>query len=299
MARLASVAALEVARHRVCWTLVLVAALLGPIEGCSSGKMVTLRSVPRSPLVEQLKLTARGGPQPSDRTGQFLRVYDLTGDLEGDPQTLLHKVQTIIDREPSADKIYAIAELSYLQATTSGGHGPAAGLEFLRGVGAPRLPVPVRRAVPQSRATPTIPSSAAPAICTTGRWKRACAWCARTRPCCPARPTRSTRRPATGTSPARCRSGAWRHEDFDHFEFVSDYEIKGLKNHYQNYGLGVPLIAVRQRYRGRAGRGAGTTRRAELPGDRLPAPGGRDSPADRARRRSLCAAAASWNCTIR
>ncbi len=31
-------------------------------------------------------------------------------------------------------------------------------------------------------------------------------------------------------------------------EFVSDYELKGLQNHYHTYGLGVPLIAVRKNH---------------------------------------------------
>ena len=46
------------------------------------------------------------------------------------------------------------------------------------------------------------------------------------------------------------RGGVWQPDDFDHFEFVSDYEMKGLKNHYQTHGLGVPLIVVRRSYRG-------------------------------------------------
>ena len=46
------------------------------------------------------------------------------------------------------------------------------------------------------------------------------------------------------------RGGVWRPDDFDHFEFVSDYEMKGLKNHYQTHGLGVPLIVVRRSYQG-------------------------------------------------
>jgi pimeloyl-ACP methyl ester carboxylesterase len=48
----------------------------------------------------------------------------------------------------------------------------------------------------------------------------------------------------------KIRGGRWRNEDFDHFEFVSDYDIKGLTNHYHSYGLGVPLIAVRNSYPG-------------------------------------------------
>ena len=40
--------------------------------------------------------------------------------------------------------------------------------------------------------------------------------------------------------------GRWRHEQFERFELVNDYETSGLDNHYQTFGLGVPLIAVRQ-----------------------------------------------------
>jgi pimeloyl-ACP methyl ester carboxylesterase len=32
--------------------------------------------------------------------------------------------------------------------------------------------------------------------------------------------------------------------------FVSDYKVKGLRNHYHNYGLGVPLIAMRRSHAG-------------------------------------------------
>ena len=46
------------------------------------------------------------------------------------------------------------------------------------------------------------------------------------------------------------QSRNWRAEDFEEFRFVSDYEIKGLQNHYHNYGLGVPLIAVRKHHGG-------------------------------------------------
>ena len=40
--------------------------------------------------------------------------------------------------------------------------------------------------------------------------------------------------------------GAWRSEDFDRFEFVSDYRLDGLTSTGRTYGLGVPLIAVRK-----------------------------------------------------
>ncbi len=43
------------------------------------------------------------------------------------------------------------------------------------------------------------------------------------------------------------RGNGWHAEDFDRFEFVSDYVVKGLKNQYHTYGLGVPLIAVQHK----------------------------------------------------
>ena len=41
-------------------------------------------------------------------------------------------------------------------------------------------------------------------------------------------------------------SNGWHEDDIDRLEFVSDYQIQGLQNHYHTYGLGVPLIAVRK-----------------------------------------------------
>jgi pimeloyl-ACP methyl ester carboxylesterase len=41
-------------------------------------------------------------------------------------------------------------------------------------------------------------------------------------------------------------STGWRDADIDRLEFVSDYQVQGLRNHYHTYGLGVPLIAVRR-----------------------------------------------------
>lgn len=39
----------------------------------------------------------------------------------------------------------------------------------------------------------------------------------------------------------------WGPDSFHEFEFVSDYQLKGLPNRYQTHGLGVPLIAIRKR----------------------------------------------------
>ena len=85
--------------------------------------------------------------------------------------------------------------------------------------------------------------------------------------------TTKTIHTATGTWDITCvlRGGVWQPDDFDHFEFVSDYEMKGLKNHYQTHGLGVPLIVVRRTLPGRTGRRPLLSAGPELPGHGLPA----------------------------
>jgi len=40
--------------------------------------------------------------------------------------------------------------------------------------------------------------------------------------------------------------GLWEPDCFERLEFVSDYEITGLKNKHHSFGLGVPMIAIRR-----------------------------------------------------
>jgi hypothetical protein len=45
-------------------------------------------------------------------------------------------------------------------------------------------------------------------------------------------------------------STGWHERDIDRLEFVSDFQVQGLRNHYHTYGLGVPLIAERRSHTG-------------------------------------------------
>lgn len=228
-----------------------VCALLAtvlPQVGCAS-KWVTLRSVPRNPLVDQLQLTAYSGPKPSARTMQLLRVYNLDADWENDPRQLLEKLQGVIDREPSADKVYALGELAYLGAKRIQPKNPdqardlygAAVLHAYRYLFDPRF-APTRNPYdPQFRGACDVYNSALEASlriqCQGQRF---------------APGSTVTIQTSTGPWDVTCvlHGGQWRPEEFDHFDFVSNYEIRGLKNQYQTYGLGVPLIAVRKSYDG-------------------------------------------------
>jgi pimeloyl-ACP methyl ester carboxylesterase len=222
--------------------------LLGLGVGCSSARFVTLRSVPDTPLAESLQLTSRR-PRPSQRSMQFLRVNDLAEDLDGDPQQLLGKVQAILAREPSAENVYIFAELSYLEAHKVEGANPRLALDlygaavlhsyqYLFDDRFARLRNPYD---PQFRGACDLYNAALEAglrrVCKDNGLAPNKTYALET---------------AAGSWDITCvlRGGAWRPEDFGRFEFVSDYEMTGLKNHYQTYGLGVPLIAVRRSYPG-------------------------------------------------
>lgn len=234
------------ARRLAIFLATLVLAL--PLWGCATSKMTELRSIPRSPLVERFQLTSRKGPQASPRTRQFLRVNDFD-DYRQDPTNLLAKIQQVIEDDPSEAHVYAFAELAYIEAEKAKHTNPQLALNLygasalhayqylfdtrFRGFRNPYDP--------QFRGACDLYNGALEGglrlICKDQGLRLGETYAITT---------------ASGTWHVQCsvRQSQWTANDFERFEFVSDYELKGLKNHYQTYGLGVPLIAVRHRYEG-------------------------------------------------
>jgi pimeloyl-ACP methyl ester carboxylesterase len=180
---------------------------------------------------------------------QLLRVYNLADDLKGDSRPLLEKLQRVTDIEPTAEKVYAMAELAYLAARKAEQQDPRQAMDLYSA------------SVLHAYAYLFDDRFAATRNCYDPHFRGACdlyngALEASLRILCRKRElipgTSKTVHTAAGTWDITCvlRGGIWCPEDFDHFEFVSDYEIKGLKNEYQTHGLGVPLVAVRRGYAG-------------------------------------------------
>jgi pimeloyl-ACP methyl ester carboxylesterase len=161
----------------------------------------------------------------------------------------LNKVQAIIDREPSAEKIYSMAELSFIEAKRAEGTNRALALNLY---GASVLEAYKYLFDERFRRlrNPYDPQFRGACDLYNGALESALRLVCKDQGLTPGKsyPLRT----ADGDWEITCvvRGGSWRREDFGRFEFVSDYEINGLKNHYQTYGLGVPLIAVRQNYAG-------------------------------------------------
>jgi pimeloyl-ACP methyl ester carboxylesterase len=176
---------------------------------------------------------------------QMLRVYNLADDVEGDPRQLLGKLQVIADREPSDDKVYALAELSFLGAKKTERYDKQMALDLYGAtvLHAYRYLFDERYA---SSRNPYDPQFRGACDLYNGALEETLRTVCANRELVPG--TVKTIHTPAGSWDITCvlRGSRWRAEDFGRFEFVSDYEIKGLKNHYQSHGLGVPLIAVRR-----------------------------------------------------
>lgn len=225
---------------------VVVAILLVLLStgGCASNT-ICLRSVPKSPLVEQFDLTSSNGPKVSTRTNQLLRVYNLGNELGDDFRPVLRKLQAVNDHAPSADVVYAMSELAFLGAKKAEGHDKRVALDLF---GASVLHAYDYLFDPRLAATrnPYDPNYRGACDLYNGALESALRVVCEAKQLVPN--TTKTISTASGEWDITCRlrCNRWRPEDFKRFEFVSDYEVKGLKNLYLAHGLGVPLIAVRR-----------------------------------------------------
>lgn len=227
----------------VLWVL-LIAAVVS-LGGCSAARYAKVRKEPANPLDSQLMLSARGGGTPSEPTMLQLRRYGLDKKFLLNRQEVLERFGELASEEPSLEKHAAYAELQYLEARrvqllneqqSLDHYGTAVAHAYLylfdeqfndqRNVYDPAfrrvcdlyngaLESSLRIAQKDGGLKP----GKAYTIQTTAR---------------------------TIEVQVMLGSNTWQPDDFERFEFVSDYDIQGLDAHYQHFGLGVPLIAIRR-----------------------------------------------------
>lgn len=222
-------------------TLVMLASL----GGCASHRYLSVRKVPENPLAGPLNLLSQSGPRPTDRTMQTLRRYDLDELQREDPAATLTHLQQEIRREPTPDKLHAFSELAYItgyQADVLGKDNKALNLY---GAAAFYAYGYLFDPCYDSLRNPYDP-----------QFRRACDVYNESLEAA-LRLIRSNGQLLPGesllveTGSERIRidvvaRGSWNEEEFERLEFVSDYQITGLKNHHRSYGLGVPMLAIRR-----------------------------------------------------
>ena len=231
-------------------TTVLVAlacAALLVAPGCSSTKWAKLRGTPDNALTQRLVRLSKGKLKPSPRTVQALRVCALEEKYEKHPDEAIGELEQLVETRPSADLVYALAELCYIRGKALEAEDPqGAGVWYGASLGrAYQYLFDYRFAWlrnpydPQFREACDVYNGSLEAalrlVCSRNELK----------------PNQVCSVETGGkyyNILCLLRNSRWKPQDIDHFEFASDYEVEGLSNHYRTYGLGVPLIAVRKRY---------------------------------------------------
>ncbi len=244
--------------------IALICCIALSAAGCATqSEWVKVRDTPRNPLAGTLDLLSPGGPKPTERTMQLLRRYNLDGELNGDRAALLSQLAEIQRREPDREHEYAMAEIAYIAATQAeklqrqralefygtalihadrylfepGAGGEAQGYAALQAGRHGVVASTLNPYDPQFRGASDLYNQSLEGMLRLVRRD------ADLRP-----GMRRTVKTAnhTCTFDVVMHSNAWRASDIDRLEFVSDYQVQGLRNHYHAYGLGVPLIAVRR-----------------------------------------------------
>lgn len=225
--------------------LVILGCLAFSSAGCASHKYLVMRDAPANPLAMQLQLSSRQGPQVSSRTETLLRRYDLLDLYKSDLAACLEGMQLLAEREPNSELIYGLAELAYIagkraekdhnEALALDMHGVAVSNAYMYLFGSAFDPI--RNPYdPQFRGACDLYNESLEStlrlVNSKGQLKPGHSYTV-----------------TTGNQVyevATIAKGNWRDEDFDHFEFVSDYKLNRLDVAGLTYGLGVPLIAVRR-----------------------------------------------------
>ncbi len=186
-----------------------------------------------------------GSLKPSNRTLQTLRQFDLAEQLASDPEQLLRQLQVILRSENNGDILFAHAEIANLLAKSNEENDEKKAFDLYVASAAASYEYLFDKQFAATRNT------------YDPQFRQACDLYNESLD----RAMRLANRHG-GLKPGLqhfCHAGNesilfritsevehLQHEDFKKFEFVSDYQIKKLPNHYRTYGLGVPLIAERE-----------------------------------------------------
>lgn len=233
------------------WNLAILLCAFGVgVVGCASkSQWATLRTTPKNPLADSLGVLRREGGDPTPRTKQLLRRYDLLGELDGDQTALVARLAEKATDESLHEHQYAMSELAYLGAKKAEPRDRQKAVE-LYGTALqhayeylfdPQAGVACNPYDPQFRGACDLYNQSLESLLRLVQEEADLHPGDR-------RTLKTTNHVCTFD--VVLHSTGWHPEDFDRFEFVSDYQINGLRNHYHTYGLGVPLIAVRRAHEG-------------------------------------------------
>ena len=203
------------------------------------------RPIRDNPLVQTLALISRGGPKISPRTSSALRRYGFEDHYEENCGQCALRISNTIAANPDPELLHALIELSYVEgkkAELAGENSIALnhyGIALTNSYDYlfdPTYQATRNRYDPQFRAVCDLYNEsleeALRLLCKDNQLR-------------PGEQYRIKTKDRDFVVRTEMR-GKWAPDEFDHYEFVSDFEIEQLRNKHTTYGLGVPLIAVRR-----------------------------------------------------
>ncbi|MBS0207583.1 MAG: alpha/beta fold hydrolase [Planctomycetes bacterium] len=214
------------------------------VVGCATPKYLNVRSAPNNPLVDQLKLRTK--TEATERSMQVLRQYNLTEELRGNPAKLLTDLQSVIEHDPTAEKLYTFAELSYRAGQKVEARDRKAALDYY-GASVAYSYLYLFDTRFASLRNPYDPQFRGACELYNGALEATLRLAKKQGSLMPGRTHHIETAWQKFDVTVALSSQTWKSEDIEEIKFASDFEVTGLTNQFRAYGLGVPLIAVRKR----------------------------------------------------
>ena len=217
---------------------------LARLTSFGSTPPVTVRNRPQNPLSQTLNLFGRGGPQPSERTVQILRRYDLSDAYETDPDQAVNQLFEYSSQNHSLELAYAWTELAYIRAEAVRAQGnDEAAMKWYTSAAAEAYHFLFNEQHQNERNAydPVFRQ-----VCDL--YNQSLEGMLRILDKHEMLVANQAYEVETDnhqfTFSIRV-NGRWKDHRFKEIRFVSDLRVEGLNNQYRTFGLGVPLVAVR------------------------------------------------------
>lgn len=204
---------------------------------------IHVKHIKRYPELAYLKQFVARAQQPSERTQQLLRRYNLAERYQDDPAFVIRWMKDICHDSVNMDEVHALAEISLIQANWAAQKQDVQTATELYATALvyayqflfdKKLDVQRNAFDPQFRSICDVYNESLEGML---------------RIVCGSDNLQLGKRHIVGEGDMMFEftvevEGRWKDEHFTRFELTNDYKMKGIENLYHTYGLGVPLIAV-------------------------------------------------------
>ncbi|HQR06163.1 MAG TPA: hypothetical protein PLN21_05030 [Gemmatales bacterium] len=235
--------------------LVIVAFTL--VMGCTG---IGVRLADERTIFDNWMVSLNTGQDISPRSRQTLRQLDLENSYNDDPFKCYLKLIAATPNDAQPDQVFALAEMSYRFGRDSELQQQTYACQYYylcAGYAYHYLFGLMKESQAQAAMQPTSQPKLLPFNCFDPRFRLACELYNRSLEKC----VRNLQKHAGLDSRKEIKlqtydggvfnvnvthhGFAWKQEEFGPLLFCNDYDVTGLDNHYQGYGLGVPMIGSR------------------------------------------------------